>query len=53
MGKKYTQDRKKKTSKPYAKNAQRNRDQEIEERLPRWMKLFNLVEQRAEELQKE
>jgi len=40
------------TSKSYAKNAQRNRDQEIEERLPRWVKLFNLVEQRAEALKK-
>jgi len=50
----YTQDRKnrKETSKSYAKN-ERSRDEEIEERLPRWVKLFNLVEQRAEALKKE
>jgi len=51
----YTQESKnrKETSKSYAKNAQRSRDKEIEERLPRWVKLFNLVEQRAEALKKE
>jgi len=51
----YTQDRKnrKEASRSYAKNAQRSRDEEIEERLPRWVKLFNLVEQRAEALKKE
>jgi len=46
----YTQNRK---SRKDAKNAQRSRDEEIEERLPRWVKLFNLVEQRAEALKKE